>query len=392
MLQPPVCPVGKGESRMNEVHAPYNFIPFSERVLIRYEKLEELPPHDKIVPGLKTGEIHLTLTAKTPVFVSDGAAEHPHFFRGANGRHQIPGSAVRGMVRTNLQVLGFGHVRPGEDINESLQMERGLPARHRELVKRDLVLDYPHAMLGFISKKSEGEAYASRVSFGDFEVKENIREKTECRILRMPHPERCKFYVADGDSYKAKIYRLRGRKLYWMKEVSGRSVRSRAATEMHPLAVGTKFKGVIRYKNLAEDELGLLLWALRLEPGCFQSIGRGKPYGFGRVEPLLTELREFEPDKMYNPESFFAEPYTIRCGRGLETAIEHYIGCYEARVMRGAAAGARLRDCRELQDFFFMHKLQDKMPKEEMEYIQRSETKTRNRPMKTVEEYRRPQR
>lgn len=69
------------------VHAPYNFVPFSEKILFRYAGMEELPPHDRIDPALHTGEIHVTLRAETPVFVSDGD-EEPHFsgVRTANTR------------------------------------------------------------------------------------------------------------------------------------------------------------------------------------------------------------------------------------------------------------------------------------------------------------------
>ena len=35
----------------NKVRAPYNFVPFSEKLLIRYENLGELPRHDRIDPA-----------------------------------------------------------------------------------------------------------------------------------------------------------------------------------------------------------------------------------------------------------------------------------------------------------------------------------------------------
>lgn len=76
------------------VHAPYNFVPFSEKLLIRYESLDQLPRHDRIDPSLKSGEIQVELRAETPVFVSDGQQD-PHFFRGPDGTYQIPGSTVR---------------------------------------------------------------------------------------------------------------------------------------------------------------------------------------------------------------------------------------------------------------------------------------------------------
>ena len=113
----------------NNVRAPYNFVPFHtkgasgadgtaqgqrvERVLVRYDSLEALPRHDRIDPKLLTGEIQVTMTAETPVFVSDGNKENPHFFRGPNGEFMLPGSTIRGMVRQNMQILGFGPARGG---------------------------------------------------------------------------------------------------------------------------------------------------------------------------------------------------------------------------------------------------------------------------------------
>ena len=54
------------------VRAPYNFVPFSHKIL-SYE--DEIPAHDAVDPSLKTGEIHITMTAKTPVFVSNGGKD-----------------------------------------------------------------------------------------------------------------------------------------------------------------------------------------------------------------------------------------------------------------------------------------------------------------------------
>lgn len=104
-----------GEQSKSKVHAPYNFVPFSEKVLLRYAGPEELPRHDQIDPALKSGEIHVTMTADTPVFVSDG---RDNFFRAPNGQYALPGSTIRGMVRENMQILGFGCVHPGEDFED----------------------------------------------------------------------------------------------------------------------------------------------------------------------------------------------------------------------------------------------------------------------------------
>ena len=77
------------------VRAPYNFIPLSDKILLPYDSVESLPAHDRIDPSLKTGEICVTMVADTPVFVSDGDKNDPHFFRGSNGKYMIPDAPGR---------------------------------------------------------------------------------------------------------------------------------------------------------------------------------------------------------------------------------------------------------------------------------------------------------
>ena len=108
---------GKKENTGNtKVTAPYNFVPFSSKVL-EYEG--ELPEHNKIYSELKTGEIHLKITAETPIFISDGSKteEVCRFYKNGNGRFAIPGSSIRGLIRENMQILGFGQF----DVNENFE-------------------------------------------------------------------------------------------------------------------------------------------------------------------------------------------------------------------------------------------------------------------------------
>ena len=102
----------------SKVRAPYNFVPFSQKVLQRYESAEELPRHDRMDPNLRSGEIHVTMEADTPVFVSDGRTCNSGFYCTPNGDYALSGSAIRGMVRENMQILGFGCVRPGVDFED----------------------------------------------------------------------------------------------------------------------------------------------------------------------------------------------------------------------------------------------------------------------------------
>lgn len=126
--------------------APYNFVPFSNKVLLPYPGgLDSLPGHDEIRPDLKTGEIQITLTAETPMFVSDGQRGNASFFRGANGKLMIPGSTIRGLVRENMQILGFGLIRPGEDLEDRRIYFREMAAG-RNTLRFPLKAEYKEAL------------------------------------------------------------------------------------------------------------------------------------------------------------------------------------------------------------------------------------------------------
>lgn len=139
----PSAPAGKS-GRFHPT-APYNFVPFCPYPLRRYESSADLPGHDRLDPNLLSGEIKVTLTAETPIFISNGykAGDNipPDFFRGADGQYQIPGSTLRGLIRSNMQILGFGLVRPEEDFANLRMYYRSL-ANARRSVGGDLSSDY----------------------------------------------------------------------------------------------------------------------------------------------------------------------------------------------------------------------------------------------------------
>jgi CRISPR-associated protein (TIGR03986 family) len=531
----------------NQVRAPYNFVPIPHKIIRRYGKMDELPPQDRWDPTLCTGEIKVTMTADSPVFVSDGSKEHPDFFRGADGNYQIPGSTLRGLVRENMQILGLGLVRPGEDFqdvnlyyraladagtslrkdlkgqyydalgignnkpapenvkvgylhhenakgdgayyivpakgrvvplpyemrdadgkkqrnpmlspwekletpfaapvrywkegnrwkiapmdssapNESAgwlvrpgfmnkqnhaylipaedpdaeklvlsgedllsyredyegrknslggtrckdpqekerkkafwalpepgkskpvfyliqgsrisfspssyylriayqhPLREGLCAEHREQTN-PLFLDYPYSILGFAGQT---ESLRSRVSFGNLPVNGTPQfQQAPNLILGEPKMSFFPAYVQQGKSYNEEDFQLRGYKQYWLHDPKEQAADSHTNVQsgMRPMSKGTSFTGTIRYENLYPDELGLLLWCLRLEEGCYQPIGKGKPYGYGRMKLTIDQLRQFDPSQLYGglvpTEDFFAPAETV------EEQVDQLIRTYQ---------------------------------------------------------------
>ena len=151
------------------VHAPYNFIPFAENPWLPYSSIDDLPPHDRIDPKRRTGELHITLTAETPVFVAGEKGGQPggasHFFRTPDGAFAIPGSTIRGMTRANMQILSFAPMRLGEDIGNCHPLYREVASASKSTA--GALKAYYHNALGVTARRSaSGKACA---------VPENVR-------------------------------------------------------------------------------------------------------------------------------------------------------------------------------------------------------------------------
>ncbi|MCI6731176.1 MAG: TIGR03986 family CRISPR-associated RAMP protein [Lachnospiraceae bacterium] len=103
----------------NYIGASYNFVPFSQNV-IPYD-MEKPVPHDAISEELLSGEIVYTITAKTPIMIDDGQEK---FWRTPYGEEAIPGSSVRGLCRSNAQILSLSGVC--DDVDDYALMYRNV--------------------------------------------------------------------------------------------------------------------------------------------------------------------------------------------------------------------------------------------------------------------------
>lgn len=114
--------------------APYNFVPLPEKVIPR---AGELPGHDAYDPDLLSGYFDVELETKSPTFVRapitredfevtdsvegcseemkkrfrDRVANRPEFFHtGDPNRPVIPGSSLRGMLRSVVEIITYSKV------------------------------------------------------------------------------------------------------------------------------------------------------------------------------------------------------------------------------------------------------------------------------------------
>ena len=85
------------------ITAPFNFVPLSDKVF--FPDWAEKVSHDIPFEDAQSGEIDITITAKSPIFVRDG--KDGERFCNHNGTYYIPGSSVKGMVRNVLEIMSF---------------------------------------------------------------------------------------------------------------------------------------------------------------------------------------------------------------------------------------------------------------------------------------------
>jgi len=83
--------------------APYNFIPLNKEVV----KAQDMPEFDKFHDDRFSGYIDLLIATKTPMYIRRDK-EESDFFSIKNGLPIIPGSTLRGMVRTLVEIVSFG--------------------------------------------------------------------------------------------------------------------------------------------------------------------------------------------------------------------------------------------------------------------------------------------
>lgn len=175
-------------------------------------------------------------------------------------------------------------------------------------------LDYSNSLFGF-SKEAGG--YKSRLSFMDARIVTDYKETDkQSMILGGPKPTSYLDYLEASHGEKEVSYnddfRLRGIKQYWLKEniVRGEVGKNpKVASHFNPLYAGVKFCGKIKFNNVTEEELGMLLWGLLLEENSQQNIGKGKPYGYGRISVELKELQILDNEALYNGDSLCLQPY-----------------------------------------------------------------------------------
>ena len=342
-------------------------------------RLEDHPNHLYLIPEADWSAQPLTLDEDDVLSYMEDFEKRRNVLGRNRNFWNLP---LEGREKPVFYVQYEGHVYFGMSrflrIGYRYPLSCGLPESHKAGMDK---LDFPRAILGYVSKNSG--SYRSRVSFGDFAADGEAYEMPLISmILGEPKPSYYPGYVVGGKHYNHEDFRLRGYKQYWLKELRLTEGKDSVTAKLRPLPKGTRFNGILRYRNLTEDELGLLLWSLRLEDGCYQTIGMGKPCGLGRMKLTIKGLREYSPAELYCSGDFNASTQTC----GIET-VNKYIEAYDTAAGKNISKKpSPLHNRKELKDFFFMKRMI--RPVEEASYMTLDEYRNIRSPLPTVQSIR----
>lgn len=138
------------------ISAPYNFVPLADQV-VQPEWADQVS-HDLPFKDGLSGTIHYTLTARSPLLVggeqtpaSQDSPGKVRFYQLPNGEYAIPGSSLKGMVRSVCEIATFSRMNHVDDRRYGLRdiTNRKISAAYTELLN--------NRRYGFIQLDADGQ-------------------------------------------------------------------------------------------------------------------------------------------------------------------------------------------------------------------------------------------
>lgn len=315
-----------------QVHAPYHFVPLSKWVYL--PDWAHLVSHDHPFRDGLSGSIEISLANKTPLLVG---AESPSkkgsptlvtWTRTPDGTPVIPGSSLKGMLRSFLETATFAKFKQVDDNRYTYRNKRGVKtdyassvaelaqSQQANQIDNDASFDLCELMFGTL--REHGIGLKSRVSFSDSicSSTSNVKKSSPV-ILGQPKASYLNAYLEqnhnNGDVRGELTMYAPGAKLAGWKRypIQARfnahlpkdledSVDLQSQLEL--LDPGAEFSGKIVFHNLKPVELGALLWALDPGEKFYHGLGHGKSLGAGAVK-LQAELNLLHSNDASNPDA-----------------------------------------------------------------------------------------
>jgi CRISPR-associated protein (TIGR03986 family) len=155
------------------ITAPFNFVPLNQEVF--FPPWAEDVSHDIPFSDGESGEIEITITAKSPIFIRDhkNPEEFCHYIdKDGNKHYYIPGSSVKGIVRNVLEIMSFSKMSFVDDKTYSI---RDLDYKKYMEMSKNVKCGWLYLEDGKLKLEDCGEPY--RVSYDEFDRYFNINFK-----------------------------------------------------------------------------------------------------------------------------------------------------------------------------------------------------------------------
>lgn len=243
---------------------PYNFVSLGS-------KIERTP----MTKGELSGKIECTLKNLTPL--STGIEENENTAKLTN--YTIAAATLKGEIRRIVEVITRSCI--GNTKVDVKKLDKF------EICSEKNNLCFACRMFGTTGGEGGDFGYSSKVFFEDA-ISEKIRKiDFEEKIFVMGPPDS----TVKRLYFKDKGTTIRGRKFYWnCIPTRGRTKENRSSSKMDFLKQGKEFRFTVHFKNLTEEELGVLIYSIELEKDLYHRIGRAKCYGHGRCEMKISKI------------------------------------------------------------------------------------------------------
>lgn len=281
--------------------------------------------HYQLVNGdkpLYSGSLDLDIYAETPLFIADprgvpaNSREPALSICNAQGDYIIPGSSLKGMLRSVVEALGngcltlFDKTYEHNSVDYTRKVDR--PFQHCTNNTDLCIACRTFGMLN--QREGDGSVFLGKVNIGDARAyADKIYEYDDIytAVLVEPKPHHASFYLDESANHIA------GRKFYFHHSSDKKPLTDRerrffggrpANRYILPLDRDTGFYCRIDFTALEADEFGALLQAILLEDTMRHKIGYGKPLGLGSVELSPVRLKLVDYATRYtHPESARAD-------------------------------------------------------------------------------------
>jgi hypothetical protein len=315
---------------------PYEFVPIVENK----RPQRSLPTgHDKI--SGKSGLIECTITTLKPIFIPLPMAEkererhglrnflrndnrgkpqyhYKYIFNTGNGAPVIPGSSLKGVIRSVAEAVANSCVTFFER-----STGYGLPDGFYPCTDVGK-LCITCRLFGF---QSSAGSFQGKVNISDAKARSGYKNLDCITLTELsgPKPRHAAFYALSPGSN-----RIAGRKFYFHHKPDAPLLTSQEQTHRNSSVKPIEnavFDFKVSFTNLAEDEYTLLLYSLFLEDGVCHKIGYGKPAGLGSGRIEAVNLTLFDIESRY--KKFTAENREEKSGEDLRAHIIEQTAVYQ---------------------------------------------------------------